>query len=53
VEFASCEVGDDSARSTELHAFFSLLEQGVANAPRRPQFIERFPLCRNDLTMVT
>jgi uncharacterized protein YecT (DUF1311 family) len=36
IEYALCEVRDDVARSADLRAYFSLLEEGHRNAPRWP-----------------
>lgn len=36
VEYALCEVRDDEARSTDLHSYFELLEEGRGDAPRWP-----------------
>lgn len=36
VEYALCEVRDDEARSTDLHSYFGLLEEGRGNVPRWP-----------------
>jgi uncharacterized protein YecT (DUF1311 family) len=36
VEYALCEVRDDEARSTDLHSYFGLLEEGRSGVPTWP-----------------
>jgi uncharacterized protein YecT (DUF1311 family) len=36
VEYALCEVRDDEARSTDLHSYFGLLEEGRSDIPTWP-----------------
>jgi uncharacterized protein YecT (DUF1311 family) len=36
VEYTSCEVQDDVSRGTDLHLFFTLLEEGASSQPAWP-----------------
>jgi uncharacterized protein YecT (DUF1311 family) len=36
LEYALCEVRDDEARSTDLHSYFGLLEEGRGDLPKWP-----------------